>query len=162
MKDTVGLLKTTEGDPISPGQDTADALNGYFTSMFTTEDAELPVMKDVFVGADEEKISDIIITEEEVLKRLQKLDPVKAPGPDGISPSILKELSNELCKLLTKVFQLSTSESSVPEDWWPTSVRFSKRDPELGCNYRPIGLTSVELLEGISKSRLHPISTHTI
>ena len=167
VKDTVGPLKTTEGDPISPGQDTADALNGYFTSVFTTEDADLPVMKDVFVGADEEKISDIVITEEEVLIRLQKLDPVKAPGPDGIPPSILKELSNELCKPLTKVFQLSTSESSVPEDWRVAHISpiFKKGSRASTSNYRPISLTSVvgKLLEGIIKEQITShLDTHNL
>jgi len=45
------------------------------------------------------------ITTEDVLKKLITLLPEKAPGPDNIYPIILKNLSNEIAKPLTKYLQ---------------------------------------------------------
>ena len=50
--------------------------------MFTTEDDNLPEPTTMFTGGDQDQLQEISITEEDVLDRLQKLDPVKAPGLD--------------------------------------------------------------------------------
>lgn len=95
----------------------------------------------------------ITITEG-VRRLLRNLNPHKASGPDNISPSILKELADELTPALTLLYQSSIISGVVPQDWRTAHVTpiFKKKGeryrPE---NYRPISLTSVpgKILEHI-------------
>jgi len=48
---------------------------------------------------------ELIITRPGVEKILEKLKPSKAPGPDGISPRILRALSKEIAPILTIIFR---------------------------------------------------------
>ena len=57
------------------------------------------------------------ITPDAVMKKLKELDPSKAQGPDQIPPKVLKELSNELEALLSKLFNMSLEKGQVPQDW---------------------------------------------
>ena len=118
----------------------------------------MPDPKEVFTGEENDKLSDIIIAEEKVLERLCNLNPFKAPGPDGLPPSVLKELATEISKPLTKIFQMSITESSVPDDWRVAHISpiFKKGSRASTGNYRPISLTSVvgKLLEGIIKEQI--------
>ena len=52
-----------------------------------------------------------------VLKLLQKLEPNKAQGPEGISPRILKELAPDIAPALTRVLQASYDQGTVPREW---------------------------------------------
>ena len=48
---------------------------------------------------------------------LLRLKPHKAPGPDNISPKILKELAHSIAPILTTIFRKSLETGVVPEDW---------------------------------------------
>jgi hypothetical protein len=41
----------------------------------------------------------------------------EAPGPDNISPRILKELATDISPLLQLIFQKSLDTGVVPDDW---------------------------------------------
>ena len=43
-------------------------------------------------------------------ERLESLNPHKSPGPDGLHPRVLKELSNEISKPLAIIMQKSLDE----------------------------------------------------
>ena len=58
-----------------------------------------------------------------VEKLLKTLNPYKAPGPDGISPRVLRELAAEVAPILTIIYR-STLETG-------TSSFFSHRDPAI-------------------------------
>ena len=83
-------------------------------------------------------------------KLLKDLNPNKAPGPDGISPRLLKELSSELAPAFTVLFRSSLTTGVVPADWRTANVSpvFKKGERYLPENYR---LTSIpcKLLEHI-------------
>jgi len=46
-----------------------------------------------------------------------KLKQDKAPGDDGITSKFLKEVVDEIAEPLTDIFNKSTSEGVVPQDW---------------------------------------------
>jgi hypothetical protein len=49
-----------------------------------------------------------------ITKLLKQLNPYKAPGPDNISPRILKELATDISPLLQLIFQKSLDTGVVP------------------------------------------------
>ncbi|KFV67126.1 hypothetical protein N307_07277, partial [Dryobates pubescens] len=86
-----------------------------------------------------------VIQEESVRDLQRHLDPHKSMGPDGIHPRVLRELADELAKLLSIIFQQSWLTGEVPEDWklanvMPIHKKGWKEEPG---NYRPVSLTSV-------------------
>ncbi len=97
---------------------------------------------------------DLKITPQEVLKRLLKLDPSKTPGPDGLHPKVLKELSKEICAPLASVLQSSLEEGFIPQQWKDAIVSpiFKKGKHSDRGNYRPVSLTSSLQTHG----RYHP------
>ena len=98
------------------------------------------------------------ITEPGVTKLLQALKPGKAPGPDGITTKILKELAEEISPILTIIFQSSLDTGTLPSDWKDANVTpiFKKGEHYDPANYRPVSLTSVccKVLEHILTSNI--------
>ena len=64
-----------------------------------------------------ETMHDIQITEEEVTKLLKNLNPHKAPGPDNITPRVLKELPTHISPILTIIFRESYNTGEIPSIW---------------------------------------------
>jgi len=71
-------------------------LNDYFGSVFTFEDLvkELPETKCKFSNDNDHMLSNIEITRDIILNKLNKLKPNKALGVDEIVPRILLENSD--------------------------------------------------------------------
>ena len=158
IKEAVGPLKTDSGEMIPPGQPTADALNNFFASVFTEEKEDLPIPDNIYKGPDDEKLTDIEITDDCVKKVLKGLDPTKAAGPDEIPPSMLKALAEELCQPLSIIYNKSLDERTVPRDWRTAHIIpiFKKGSRSKAGNYRPISLTSVigKVLERIIRDQV--------
>ena len=93
----------------------AEALNEFFSDAFTEEDtSNIPS----FHTEDIRKpLEELKITEEKVKERLESLNPHKSPGPDGLHPRVLKELSNEISKPLAIIMQKSLDEHTLPQKW---------------------------------------------
>ena len=82
-----------------------------------------------------------------------------APGPDGVTPQMLKELSNKGKKILLRVLNHSLSTGQVPTAWRRASVvpiHKTGKPPERPTSYRPISLTSCvcKLAERMIQGRL--------
>ena len=80
-------------------------------------------------------------------KRLLKINPHKAQGPDELPAKILKELANEIAPALTKIFEVSYHTGDVPKEWRMANIapiykgkNTSKSD---AANYGPVSLTSI-------------------
>ena len=93
------------------------------------------------------------LTQEEVQQRLKKIKTDKSPGPDGIHPRILRELSDVLARPLFLIFTNSILTGNVPPDWrLGNVVPIFKMGPKTEPgNYRPVSLTSVmdKLFKGV-------------
>ena len=104
------------------------------------------------------EIHKLQISNSGVLDQLNKLNPSKAQGPDGIPPWFLNTYAAQLAPILHNIFQLSVDSSQVPEAWENANVTaiFKKGNRAKAANYRPISLTPVasKLLEHIIHSHV--------
>ena len=146
-----------EGVLHSSPKDKAEILNTQFSSVFNSDDqaAMLPDLGEAHCEA----ASDIVVTENGVLKLLKNLNPNKASGPDQISSRFLKAMSSPIAPVLTSLFQASINQGQIPDDWKTAYVTplFKKGDRAKASNYRPVSLTSVccKIIE-------HVIHSHVI
>lgn len=147
--DPIGIppLKTSQG-LLESDTDKANALNDYFSSVFTKENIKLFNLPCQYPD-----IPPIEVTSPGVVKLLSGLNVNKSTGPDDISPYILKETAHQLSPLLTYLFNRSLVTGEVPLDWRLANIfaLHKKGAKDLPENYRPISLTSVlsKILEHI-------------
>ena len=110
--------------------------------MFTEgKDDVLPPFND----RTKEKLSNLVVSEPQMLKALQSLKVDKSPGPDGLHPRVLKEVSAEIAQPLTVLFNTTILKGKIPKAWKNAEVKpiFKKGDKTDPGNYRPVSLTSI-------------------
>jgi hypothetical protein len=119
----------------------AGLLNEFFSSVFTREDGAVPDAADM----DTDNLENISFTAWKVRKKIQKLRPAAAAGPDEIGPRLLQELEQEVAEGLTLIYRKSMESGTVPMDWRCANVTpiFKKGARSEPGNYRPVSLTSV-------------------
>jgi hypothetical protein len=100
----------------------------------------------------------VFVTQQQIRNKIRKLRKDAAPGPDGITPSILQRLEESVVDPLQIIFNMALETGDSPQDWKTASVtpifkKGTKGDPG---NYRPVSLTSVpcKILESIIKDRV--------
>ena len=138
--DTIGPLVDENGALECDPKKQANILNRYFSSVFGT-DLQDAVVRDV---TEEDGLQLVYFDPEAIKKNVLKLKNKSSPGPDKITPRLLKECI-ELLKLpLSILFNMSIQEGVVPEDWRMANVTpiFKKGQKCQPSNYRPISLTS--------------------
>jgi len=101
-------------------EETGEALNTFFQCVFGVEGEYESVDKCLVKN----KLEDIhvVITEQDVEKKLRELQEVKSSGTDQISSKVLKECVDKLKKPLAIIFRKSLDKQELPEDWKKGSV----------------------------------------
>ncbi|CAJ0944103.1 unnamed protein product, partial [Ranitomeya imitator] len=118
--ENVGPLKNSEERMVVDDEEKANILNTFFSTVFTVENEMLGEIP----RNNENPILRVTnLTQEEVRNRLNKIKIDKSPGPDGIHPRVLRELTT----------------GSVPQDWRIANVVpiFKKGSKSEPGNYRP-------------------------
>ena len=127
-------------------QEKAEVLARFFGSVYTRE----PDGREGFAIEG--------ITLDQVRTHLQKLDPSKAAGPDGLHPAVLKELAVDLAEPLHRIYTASLRTGILPEIWKTAHVTaiYKKGERSNPSNYRPGSLTSVpcKVLEKLVREQL--------
>ena len=69
----------------------------------------------------------------------------KSPGPDGIHPRFINELTKQLCLPLSIIFKESMKTSIIPKQWKLARVSaiHKKGSKKMASNYRPVSITSI-------------------
>ena len=76
----------------------------------------------VLTGDTKERLLDVDVSQSIVVNKFKKLNKNKAPGVDGIPPSLLRELSKQLSGPLSILFKRTLDEGTVPGDWRAANV----------------------------------------
>ena len=90
-------------------------------------------------------LSTVKFTSEAVLKKLQKLNPNSAPGPDGLWTRVICSMADVICVPLAIIYTRCMEEGEVPPEWKTANVApiFKKGSKASPGNYRPVSLTCV-------------------
>ena len=107
-------------------------MNSYFSSVFTVEDHDLDHITD-------KKLCNIFCSAAEVEKLLRNLNIYKSPGPDCISPRILRECAQVLSSLLALFLNTSFSQGQLPCIWKSAHITPAHKEgrKNLMENHRP-------------------------
>ena len=112
----VGPLKDSTGKLITDDDKMAELLNDFFCSVFTREDcSNMPDAEQLFTS--DIPLETVEITEVTVRKKLEKLKPSSAPGPDKLWPRVLHKLSSVIALPLSIVYTKCLAEGTVSPDW---------------------------------------------
>jgi hypothetical protein len=142
-KDASGVAPLKkDGVLVSDAKGKANILNHQYASVFTEENTE--TVPDLGPSP-HQKMLHPTVTQLGVQKLLASLNPNKAAGPDKLSPRFLREVSEELSPLYTRLFQKSLDDGQVPSQWKTANVSpiFKKGEKYDPANYRPVSLTAV-------------------
>ncbi len=84
----------------------------------------------------------IELSQETVLEELFKIKPVKATGPDMVSPKLLKLTGQTIVPSLTSIFKKSAHSNLVLCTWKNANVSaiYKKDNDTERDNYRPISI----------------------
>ena len=123
----------------------AEIFNTYFCSVFRPTKTTVNPEVSTSLPLTSTQLSDITISEEDVVQHLSILDPSKATGPDGISGRVLKECSSVIAPSLCSLFNHSLHSGTVPSERKSANVTpvHKKDKKEPATNYRPISLLSI-------------------
>jgi len=135
-------MRREDGTVIKDDIEKADAFNGFFSSVFTQEDKNIPDKLNVTVL---QNLDDISFSVNDIAQLLLHVNSTKSPGPDNIHPQVLKECAGELSLPLHTLFRKSLNCGKLPQAWKDGNITpiFKKGTRSDVANYRPISLTSV-------------------
>lgn len=157
VKERVPNMRKTDGSLTQSDEESAQTMNEAFNDVFIEEEEEPPTL-DQNRNYRGQEIGGIHISVERVKKKLEALNSDKSPGPDGISPYVLKKCAGLLSVPLTDIFRQSLSTGEVPEDWRRANITpiHKKGNKSAALNYRPVSLTSVvsKVMEGFIREEL--------
>ena len=146
------------GSVVTENREKANVFNNFFLDASKLDDAntDIPCARRVL---NYNLLTDIVITENEVLDQLSILDSSKSYGPDQVPPKLLKEGRQKIYKSLCCLFNISLESSKVPNLWKKSNVVpiFKKGDASTVSNYRPISLLSVvnKIMERIISKHIY-------
>ena len=129
---------------ITNDKEKSDEFNSFFLSMSHIDTAGKTV-PDIDRIINDNSLSSLEVTEQDVIDQLLTLDVNKAFGPDEISPKFLKEGAVELAPILMFIYNESLTKGIFPQDWKRANVipLFKKGNRHEINNYRPVSLLSV-------------------
>jgi hypothetical protein len=90
---TIGPLLTKEKKMLTEEKEMAEELNKFFSTVFTKEDLHsIPEAEKENIT---KKMNQVTVSQQMIRTKIRKLRKEAAPGPDGISPELLKMLEED-------------------------------------------------------------------
>ena len=151
-------LKKLGGIPSKKDQKSAQPIKldpNDLNSFYARFEKNTPIQPVEPSGSCNDKVSFGEITALTVCKQLKRLDTRKSPGPDKLIPNVLKKCADELCDIISSLFNLLIQEGITPKQWKVAKIKPIPKIPQpMICkDYRPIAITShmCKVLERIVK-----------
>src|SRR5215813_3014492 len=145
-------IKDNSGELIYDSFSIAKIFNEYFASIFI-ESAQADNFRTDFISDEY-----ICITKKEVLEHMNKINPNKSVGLDGIPSLLVKSCADAMAAPLTAILNQSLKEGKVPEDWKLAKVTQIHKGGIKSdvSNYRPVSLTPVlsKIMEKVIRQRM--------
>ena len=138
----------------------AQEFNKAFSEVFTKEDKSEPQpnLGNPYPQIEEDNL---YVHPDQMYKLLHTINTKKSPGPDTISPILLKTLKSEITYTLAAIFTKILQTGDIPSSFKKAHIiPIHKKDDKTNpLNYRPVSLTSIcsKLLEKIIQ---HIIMNH--
>lgn len=131
----MGKMKKS-GKIVTKRKDIIQLATDFYQSLYKSNNQE--ELNNTKVKSEEEPS----ILNEEVKKSILSQEMDKTPGPDKIKNEILRGTIDEVCPLLTKIFNEILRTGSIPSQWQEAHIILihKKGDKEDIANYRPISL----------------------
>ena len=135
-----------DGNTLTDDKDIANGLNDYFCNIGKQISSEIKTKPGEFHKYLKNKINQTFflapVMEEEVYRELASQNPKKSPGPDKITPKLIKQCAMQLTKPLSIIFNKSIENATYPNPWKVARVLalYKKKSIYLPENYRPISL----------------------
>ena len=155
LEDKNGCVKTDREEICNVLQDQYVSV---FSSPAYTKDCEIPNSDHNVLPNNSEGLDSIDFNVMDIMSAINDIPNNSAPGPDGITPKILKECKETLSYPLSLMWRKSLDLGIIPKPCKlsyivPIHKKGKKDKPE---NYRPISLTSqlIKLFERIIKKQL--------
>ena len=160
LRKEVGAILDDEGTSQITSQGKAEALFRFFQRAYRPGRQDQAAIE---LPSCASHMPEVEITIADVHRALCDLVATKAAGPDGIHPSILKPLAEQLAEPLARLFNESLAQGQLPNDWLlATVIPIHKGGDRRACsNYRPVSLTSV-VLKMMEKILRDKITTHLV
>jgi hypothetical protein len=106
---------------ITGNKEIAEALNKFLSSVFTQEN--LLNIPEPVAEMINRAMEPVFVTQQQIRNKIRKLWKDAAPGPDGITPSILQKLEESVVTPLEIIFNMAIESGDSPQDWKTASVR---------------------------------------
>ena len=131
-----------DNDLICDDKEKADTFNNFFLKSAKIDDTNVP--RPDFTCTVENRLSQVIVNEKDIIDLLKSLDITKATGPDQISHVMLKKAGDVISPSLSRIFNLSLTSAKYPVLWKEANVVpiHKKNDNAITDNYRPVSLLS--------------------
>ena len=158
IKNSVTVVKDSNGALCQSPQESSDILADFFSSTFVEEPFG-PLNKTSYQECIDQ-IEDLVISEQDVLNIIEKMDTSKSVGPDNVHPKLISNLSKnkDFVKALTELYRQCYGSSYIPNVWKTAHVTAIHKK---GCksdaqNYRPVSLTCIlcKVYEKIVRSHI--------
>lgn len=141
-KKTIPSSMSLGGKTASDSQGITELLSEYFASVF--EKPSSPTQQFQLDNMVNDSLSKIILSEDEVIRKIKSLDTNKGAGPDKIPAKFIKNCCDQLSYPLTLLFNRSLETGVFPSCWKLAHVvPIHKAGDNTNCeNYRPISILS--------------------
>ncbi|XP_066933083.1 uncharacterized protein [Clytia hemisphaerica] len=158
IKTKIGPLLNTNGELTQQSKEMADEiLSRQYVSVFSA-----PKPFDIIQSENDEVnvdiISDLQVTEDDLIKAINDLSQTAAPGPDGFPATFLKQCKEELSIPLCILWRQSLDKGIVPDELKRCTITPIHKggSRSLASNYRPVALTShvIKIFEKVLRAHI--------